>query len=756
MRFTNGAPLLLLSIVSAARLNRYGLIERAVTASASSVEEAKPSLGTCSNNGQVVCNGRDYLGICDYGTAVWQKVAKGSWCEDGKVVGPYDDVCSNDGAIVCNGPHSYGICNSGHIVWQPTAAGSCCTDGKIVYCASSGPASASQASMMPSSIVSRPMGSFASRLPSYTSSRSRPTSAADSTPASSASCYLGGGPTATIENGVVHGLKTSLPAATAAVNKFLGIPFAKSPPTRFGLPEPAPQSQATINATAWSPSCLQQFVYPIYVQTFTEYVFNNPKPEESEDCLYLNVYAPSSPAPCDGRPVMVWIYGGALQFGNAGQPYYDGSSFAAYEDVIVVTINTLNDVLVTVRLQYRTNVFGFATSPEIPIKEQNLGFLDQRFALGWVQRNIESFGGSPEKVTIFGESAGGWSVDTLLTSYNREEKPPFRAAILESGQISYNPQPRPSTYGSWYQLADALNCSITHTSNLTCLREANATMIQDAIEQDILTFNPAWDNYTFYVNAAERRATGQIPNIPVLGGSNSQEGRIFEIGMNNSASFVAEITANYTPLVETITNAYPLNATDSGPTGYEQVSQIFTEYVFQCTQALWANASAAARIPTWRYYFNASFYNTQPAPNLGAYHSSEIPIVFGTFNRTNSTTQEYALSRTMMGIWARFARNPNAGPGWNPVGTGSSAAVLVGGDSTSTGGVYYSENGTLLQGNFDLGVLGNRGDVLGSGVTVIDSQEVDYRCGLFHLTYQAIVNMDQQSAAEEAEAAMAG
>lgn len=107
-----------------------------------------------------------------------------------------------------------------------------------------------------------------------------------------------------------------------------------------------------------------------------------------------------------------------------------------------------------------------------------------------------------------------------------------------------------------------------------------------------------------------------------------------------------------------------------------------------------------------------------------------------------------------MGIWAKFAKNPQAGPGWNPVGTGAEAAVLVGGSSTETGGLYYSENGTLSTGNFDLAVLGNRGNVLGSGVTVIDSQEVDHRCGLFALTYRAIKLMDQQSAAEEAEAAL--
>ena len=164
-------------------------------------------------------------------------------------------------------------------------------------------------------------------------------SATASAPAGSASCgYPGGGPTATIDAGVVIGTTTSIPAATATVNKFLGVPFAKSPPTRFAPPE-SPGQIGTINATAWSPACIQQFLYPQSSQEFTELLFNNPAPAESEDCLYLNVYAPSTPAPADGRAVLFWIYGGSLQFGNAGQTAYDGSFFAAYEDVIVVTTN---------------------------------------------------------------------------------------------------------------------------------------------------------------------------------------------------------------------------------------------------------------------------------------------------------------------------------------------------------------------------------------------------------------------------------
>jgi len=175
---------------------------------------------------------------------------------------------------------------------------------------------------------------------SYGQSPSGSLTSSGAASAGTASCgYAGGAPTVTAGAGVIIGTTTSLPAATASINKFLGVPFAKSPPTRFAPPQSAGTASAPINATAWSPACIQQFVYPLLSQQFTEDVFNNPAPAESEDCLYLNVYAPSTPAPADGRAVMFWIYGGSLQFGNAGQETYDGSAFASYQDVIVVSAN---------------------------------------------------------------------------------------------------------------------------------------------------------------------------------------------------------------------------------------------------------------------------------------------------------------------------------------------------------------------------------------------------------------------------------
>ncbi|KAK4543426.1 hypothetical protein LTR36_005569 [Oleoguttula mirabilis] len=559
-----------------------------------------------------------------------------------------------------------------------------------------------------------------------------PTSSATAS-LSTASCgYPGGGPTATIDAGVVHGTTTSLPAATASINKFLGVPFAQSPPTRFAPPQSPGTFSAPINATAWSPACIQQFTYPLAAQEFTEAVFNNPAPAESEDCLYLNVYAPSTPAPADGRTVMFWIYGGSLQFGNAGQPAYDGSAFASYEDVVVVTVN------------YRTNVFGFPSSPELPVTGHNLGFLDQRFALDWVQRNIASFGGSPDKVTIFGESAGAFSVDALLTSFPANSTPPFRGAILESGQYSYRPTPYTSSVPAWDQLSAALGCPGSYGSNLTCVRAANATAIQTIIDEQSLVFNPSPDNVTLVAHPAQQRLSGDIAHIPVLGGTNAQEGRVFTVGDNDTTAFLSTYLGNDTALISAIEAAYPLGQ-GGLDTPYDQISQIFTEFYFQCAQAAWANATAAIGIPAWRYYFNASFENTQLYPDLGVYHSSEISIVFGTHPVANTTTQENALSQSMMSAWARFAKNPSAGPGWNQIGTGGAGAVLVGASGVEVGGVYMGANASVVSGAWDLGLWGNRLDTMGGGITVIDQYEVDYRCGLYTAVYDAAAGITGSS-----------
>lgn len=170
-------------------------------------------------------------------------------------------------------------------------------------------------------------------------------------------------------------------------------------------------------------------------------------------------------------------------------------------------------------------VFGFPGSPELPLDERNLGFLDQRFALDWTYRNIHAFGGDPEKITLFGESAGASSIDAILTSYAKDSSPPFRAAILQSGQTSYRAASSGSGSNAWSNLTAELGCPGSYGSALACVRAANATQIKQIIDENSLSFSPTPDNVTLVSNGAARRLSGNITQVPVMIGSNAQESR---------------------------------------------------------------------------------------------------------------------------------------------------------------------------------------------------------------------------------------
>ncbi|KAL1599877.1 hypothetical protein SLS60_007682 [Paraconiothyrium brasiliense] len=470
-------------------------------------------------------------------------------------------------------------------------------------------------------------------------------------------------PTATVLGGAVIGTTTSLPSASAVVNKFLGVPFA-APPTRFSPPTDHEKWTQPRDASSRKPACIQEFAFTQPVKNLTLALFNTPPPDESEDCLYLNVFAPSTPSPKGGRAVMFWIYGGGLYFGDSSIAAYDGSHFAAYEDVVVVAAN------------YRTNVFGFPSAPSLPLKENNLGFLDQRKALDWVQRNIHAFGGDPSKVTIFGESAGSFSVDALLTSFPANSTPPFRAAIMESGQLSYRGSPNvgkpySDTTPSWEALVAALNCTVgqgSSDSELDCVRAAPASDIKTILERDFLFFFPVQDNRTLFSNIAERRKSGSIARIPILSGTNADEGRFIVYSQNNFTAYLQQALGDglTEEIVDAVEKQYPVGSAEY-PTAYDALAAIDTHLSFQCGAALVANDTAEIGTPSWRYLYNASFPNTEGFADSRAYHSSEIQTVFSTYPTANSTAAQRELSSFMRGTWARFAKDPEAGPGWRAI-----------------------------------------------------------------------------------------
>lgn len=222
-----------------------------------------------------------------------------------------------------------------------------------------------------------------------------------------------------IENGWVRGL----PAADPRITSYKGIPFAAKPigTNRWRAPQPCPDWEGELFAAEFAPvgmqaNCAGDPAKDIYAREWHV----DPELPMSEDCLYLNVWAPA-----DGRqkmPVYVWYFGGGLQVGNTQEMEFDGERIAR-RGIVVVTIN------------YRLNAFGFLCHPEItaeaPEAPANFGFLDQQFATRWVKRNIAAFGGDPVNITIGGQSAGGMSVCAQMTSPQNEGL--FQRAIVESG-----------------------------------------------------------------------------------------------------------------------------------------------------------------------------------------------------------------------------------------------------------------------------------------------------------------------------------
>lgn len=392
------------------------------------------------------------------------------------------------------------------------------------------------------------------------------------------------------------------------VSQYLGIPFAQNPPPRFGPAEPA-SFQGYVNATAYGPSCIQQG------NSSRQLV-------ESESCLTLNIVTPPKVYRKSDLPVMVWIYGGNLATGATNVSYYNGSSIAANQNVVFVSIN------------YRVNIFGFSGTTDLPLTDRNAGFLDQRLALDWIRKNIAAFGGSPDKVTIFGESAGGFSVQQLVTY------PPdpmtFRAAILESR--AFQAQGATNGVTPWQAAVAALNC--TGQDELACMRGKDAFEIKAKTAS--IGFGPVADNATYTSKTAERIAAGQTAKVPILIGTNANEGTTLALSFTGIPA------------------------------------QVITDYEFTCVTGRYSAQLQNASYSVWRYYYNVSFPNTTPFPGAGAYHGSEIPQVFGTYPSINATQQQIALSKYIQTAWGDFAKNPSGGPAqdWPEFGSGGLIQAL--------------------------------------------------------------------------------
>ena len=484
--------------------------------------------------------------------------------------------------------------------------------------------------------------------------------------APAASAHTGQGLIVRTDKGLIEGTYAE------GTDQFLGIPYAAPPvgALRWATPQPAPRWQDVRPATSYGERCAQL-------------ASGNGPRVDNEDCLYLNVYVPpglESSSGQRGLPVLFMIHGGGLTSGAGDQ--HDGSLIATTDNIIVVSIN------------YRLGPLGFLDVPGLGTTAStahgNFGLLDQEAALGWVQRNIAAFGGDPAKVTIDGESAGGWSVCALLTS------PParglFRGAIMQSGSCAS--QSPAAAQAAGLAFARQAGCPDQATA-AACLRALPETKLLDASA----SYSPAFTDGgpELPVADASAVAAGNYDRVPVLLGTNHDEGRTFSQGLTGltQQQADAQIDSEYGSRAAAILARYPWNSYPSPYTAAYLIGDIWTDSGFfagigGCPEQNLASQFASTT-RTYFYQFDdlhaPGLNNDHPGYQWGAGHAMELAYLWPSFNNGYSlydllTPAQLELSRQMIRYWGAFvvAGRPEVSgqPAWPQYGSGQLMSLRPG------------------------------------------------------------------------------
>ena len=460
----------------------------------------------------------------------------------------------------------------------------------------------------------------------------------------------------------------------ATHERFRGIPYAAPPvgALRFRAPRPATPWSGVREAVEFGRSAPQN---PSFLPGMESGA-------QSEDCLYLNVYTPRA----DGarRPVLFWIHGGGFTGGSGSQALYDGGPLAARGDVVVVTIN------------YRLGALGYT---QLPGLDANLGQQDQIAALQFVRENIVAFGGDPSQITIFGESAGGMAVSTLLGM--PAARGLFRGAIAQSGAAHHTHSPESGERVGNALLAE-LGLSAGETAKLRdvpipALLEAQARVLaENARAGSLLAFAPAIDADTLPRHPLEAVRDGDARDVALLIGANRDEVKLFRMGMAASseldlAGLEKRVRTGLRALgadeshAERLIESY--RAARKGRASiepFELLDALDSDRTFRIPSIRLAEAQASHQPRTYQYLFNWS----SPARRgtLGACHALELPFVFGTL--VAPTMDRFAgkgpdaetLSGLMMDAWIAFARSGEPGhaslPGWGGYDAANRATLI--------------------------------------------------------------------------------
>ncbi|XP_059401886.1 fatty acyl-CoA hydrolase precursor, medium chain isoform X2 [Carassius carassius] len=479
------------------------------------------------------------------------------------------------------------------------------------------------------------------------------------------------GPVLQTKLGALKGEYVKAKGKDTVVHSYLGVPFAKPPvgPLRFSPPQPAEKWDGVKDASKQPFMCLQE--KQLIVDLAANLSMNVEVPDSSEDCLYLNVYTPSKPGANDRFPVMVWIHGGG--FSSCSASLFDGHVLAAYQDVVVVLI------------QYRLGLLGFFSTGD-EHAPGNYGLLDQAAALQWVQENIHSFGGDPESVTIFGESAGGVSVSLLVLSPLSANL--FHHAIAESGTAAMDAILNPNPLALAQAVGNASGCDISSPKEIVdCMMQlTEEDILKIAKEHPMLPFGVTMDGLFIPKPVAELLQSHEFNKVPLITGITDDEwgyimpnffsppGWTDGMDMEQMLPFLTMFNpALQDQLVaELVLNEY-LGTSPDRIKIRDGFREIMGDFMFNVPARKLANYHRDAGAPVYVYEFQhpPSILRKKRPSFVGSDHTDEIAFVFGSCFadgriklKEDLLEEENELCRTVMAYWGNFARtgSPN-GPG---------------------------------------------------------------------------------------------
>ncbi|XP_062383631.1 cocaine esterase-like [Sardina pilchardus] len=487
------------------------------------------------------------------------------------------------------------------------------------------------------------------------------------------------GPLIHTKLGALRGEYLRVKGKMTVVHSYLGVPFAKPPvgPLRLAPPQPVQGWEGVRDATKQPLMCMQDRQMSVVMSEATGMIMEIP--EVSEDCLYLNVYTPANPSEDAKLPVMVWIHGGGLHMGSASA--YDGSVLAAYQNVVVVVI------------QYRLGMLGFFSTGD-DNAPGNMGLLDQVAALQWVQENIQSFGGDPSSVTIFGESAGGASVSLQILSPLSAGL--FHRGIAESGSAAMDALATSQPLDMAMMVADASNCSSTKPHEIVdCVMQMSTEDILKLVGNQALMFLVTVDGHFLTKPLEDLFKSHEFRKVPLINGINNDEwgwlmpsymappgwidGMDVETVKQSISPFVHYLDSE---VIDLMLEVYLGNGEDMLK-NRDAFKELPGDLILNIPAIKLSKAHRDSGAPVYMYEFQypPSFLSNKRPSFVKVDHGDELAFVFGgcfmkahiTINGS-FTEEEDELCKRVMSYWGNFARtgSPN-GPGlthWPMYGAG--------------------------------------------------------------------------------------